>query len=46
MLIAGWLIIFTAVLAAYAYYLNQRYQKKIDENVKIVKDVELQSVQM
>ena len=46
MLIAGGLIIFTAVLAAYGYYLNQRYQKKIDENIKIVKDVELQLVQM
>lgn len=46
MLIAGCLIIFAAVLAVYAYYLNQRYQKKIDENVKIVKDVELQLVQM
>ena len=46
MLIAGCLIIFTAVLAAYGYYLNKRYQKKIDENVKIVQDVELQLVQM
>lgn len=46
MLIIGCLIIFTAVLAAYGYYLNKRYQKKIDENVKIVKDVELQLVQM
>lgn len=46
MLIAGCLIIFTATLAVYAYYLNQRYQKKIDKNVKIVQDVELQLVQM
>ena len=46
MLIICCLIIFTAVLAAYGYYLNKRYQKKIDENVKIVQDVELQLVQM
>ncbi|MEK6567270.1 MAG: ATP-binding protein [Candidatus Omnitrophota bacterium] len=46
MLIICCLIIFTAILAAYGYYLNKRYQKKIDENVKIVKDVELQLVQM
>ena len=46
MLIAGCLIIFTAVFAAYGYYLNKRYQKKIDENVKIVQDVELQLVHM
>ena len=46
MLIVGYLIIFTAILAAYGYYLNKRYQKKIDENVKIVQDVELQLVQM
>ena len=46
MLIIGYLIIFTAILAAYGYYLNKRYQKKIGENVKIVKGVELQLVQM
>ena len=46
MFVIGCLIIFTAVFAAYGYYLNKRYQKKIDENVKIVKDVELQLVQM
>src|SRR3989338_404591 len=46
MLIAGCLIIFTAVFAAYGYYLNKRYQKKIDENVKIVQYVELQLVHM
>lgn len=46
MLITGCLIVFTAAWAVYAYYLNKRYQKKIDENVKIVKDVETQLVQM
>ena len=34
MLIAGCLIIFTAVLAAYGYYLNKRYQKKIGRKCK------------
>ena len=46
MFIAIYIITFIVILAAYGYYLSRHYQKKINENTKIVKDVELQLVQM